>query len=192
MATGRLAFPGESGADVMAAVLRDGPADMDDLGGLGGSGARLPMPLKRLVARCLAKDPDQRYQSAGELALALKSLESGDVRQESAVVTGSPIRPCVAVLPLQNLSPNKAESEYIVDGMTEALIAELAKNRVLRVVSRTSVMQFKNTTTPLRQIARELEADAIIERTVLMCSPTPSHPHLSPPARGRGPSDGVR
>ena len=51
--------------------------------------------------------------------------------------------------------------------MTEALIADLAKIRSLRVVSRTSVMQFKDTRRPLRQIARELEADAIVEGSVL-------------------------
>ena len=52
--------------------------------------------------------------------------------------------------------------------MTEALIAELAKNRALRVVSRTTVMQFKDTRKSLRQIARELEADAIVEGSVLL------------------------
>ena len=74
----------------------------------------------------------------------------------------------MAVLPLQNFSANKAETDYIVDGMTEVLIAELAKNRALRVVSRTTVMQFKDSRSPLRQIARELGADAIVEGSVLL------------------------
>ena len=52
--------------------------------------------------------------------------------------------------------------------MTEVLIAELARNRTLRVVSRTTVMQFKDSRSPLRQIARELEADAIVEGSVLL------------------------
>ena len=62
----------------------------------------------------------------------------------------------MAVLPLQNYSVTKTETDYIVDGMTEVLIAELAKNRALRVVSRTTVMQFKDSRSPLRHIAREL------------------------------------
>ena len=56
----------------------------------------------------------------------------------------------------------------MVDGMTEVLIAELARNRSLRVVSRTTVMQFKDSRSPIRQIARELGADAIIEGSVLL------------------------
>ena len=88
--------------------------------------------------------------------------------RRSADDSESPTRPCVAVLPLQNFSANKTETDYIVDGMTEVLIAELAKNRALRVVSRTTVMQFKDSRSPLRQIARELGADAIVEGSVLL------------------------
>jgi RNA polymerase sigma-70 factor (ECF subfamily) len=74
----------------------------------------------------------------------------------------------VAVLPLQNFSANKADTDYMVDGMTEVLIAELARNRALRLVSRTTVMQFKDSRSSLRQIARELGADAIVEGSVLL------------------------
>ena len=70
------------------------------------------------------------------------------------MASGSVTRPCVAVLPLQNFSANTTETDYMVDGMTEVLIAELAKNRSLRVVSRTTVMQFKDSRSPIRQIAR--------------------------------------
>src|SRR4029077_9621932 len=79
-----------------------------------------------------------------------------------------PARPCIAVLPLGNFSANKSETDYIVDGMTEVLIAELARNRALRVVSRTTVMQFKDSRSPLRQIARELGADAVVEGSVVL------------------------
>jgi RNA polymerase sigma-70 factor (ECF subfamily) len=161
MATGHSAFPGNSAAEVIAAVLRDEPAEMD------GSGARIPPELKQLVARCLAKRIDRRIQSATDLAHALKAQASG-AGQKPAVTSAPPTRPCVAVLPLQNLAANKAETEYIADSMTEALIAELAKNRFLRVVSRTTMMQFKDSRKPLPQIARELEADAIVEGSVLL------------------------
>jgi TolB-like protein len=59
----------------------------------------------------------------------------------------SPIR-SVAVLPLQNLS-NDPNQEYFVDGMTDALITDLAQIRELKVVSKTSIMQYKGTLTPL-------------------------------------------
>jgi RNA polymerase sigma-70 factor (ECF subfamily) len=160
MATGRYAFPGDNAAEVTAAILRDQPADMD------ASGARIPPELKQLVARCLAKRPAERFGSANELVLALKTLSSGG--QTAADVSRSPARPCVAVLPLQNFSASKTETEYIADGMTEVLIAELAKNRALRVISRTTVMQFKDSRGPLRQIARELGADVIVEGSLLL------------------------
>jgi RNA polymerase sigma-70 factor (ECF subfamily) len=161
MATGRRAFPGDNVGEVMAAVLRDHPTEPK-------SGPRLPAQLKQVVTRCLAKQPDQRFQTAGDLANALKRLVAGEADETSTEESGFPTRPCVAVLPLQNFSGNKTETEYIVDGMTEVLIAELAKNRTLRVVSRTTVMQFKDSRSPLRQIARELAADAIVEGSVLL------------------------
>ena len=76
----------------------------------------------------------------------------------------------LAVLPLANLSGD-ASQEYFADGMTEALIAELGHIRDIRVISRTSVMRYKNSHMPLPQIARQLKADAIIEGGVLREGP---------------------
>jgi len=72
----------------------------------------------------------------------------------------------LAVLPLENLSRDP-EQEYFAEGLTEALITALAKIRELRVVSRTSAMLYKGVRKSLREIARELEVDAIVEGTVL-------------------------
>jgi serine/threonine-protein kinase len=77
---------------------------------------------------------------------------------------GTPIR-SIAVLPLENLSGDP-EQEYFADGMTDALISKLAQIGSLDVISRTSVMLYKESTEPLPQIARELGVDAIIEGTV--------------------------
>jgi TolB-like protein/Flp pilus assembly protein TadD len=79
--------------------------------------------------------------------------------------TAGPIR-SLAVLPLQNLSRN-ANEEYFADGMTDALITELAHIPNLRVVSRTSIMQEKGNKKPLRQIASELDVDAVVEGSVV-------------------------
>ena len=76
-----------------------------------------------------------------------------------------PIR-SVAVLPLQNLS-NDANQEYFADGMTDELITDLAQIRELKVVSKTSIMQYKGTRTALPQIGRELGVDAVVEGSVL-------------------------
>jgi TolB-like protein/DNA-binding winged helix-turn-helix (wHTH) protein/Tfp pilus assembly protein PilF len=72
----------------------------------------------------------------------------------------------LAVLPLRNLSADPAQ-EYFADGMTEALITDLAKIPGLKVISRTSIMQYKNSNKKLPQIARNLDVDAIIEGAVL-------------------------
>jgi TolB-like protein/DNA-binding winged helix-turn-helix (wHTH) protein/Tfp pilus assembly protein PilF len=72
----------------------------------------------------------------------------------------------LAVLPLQNLSGDPTQ-EYFADGMTEELITELAELGSVRVISRTSVMQYKGAQKPLRQIANELGVDAILEGSVL-------------------------
>jgi len=72
----------------------------------------------------------------------------------------------VAVLPLDNLSGDPAE-DYFADGMTDALITELSQIHKLRVISRTSVMQYKHTQKPLDRIAQELKVDAIVEGSVL-------------------------
>ena len=78
--------------------------------------------------------------------------------------TSAPIR-SIAVLPLQNLSGDPAQ-EYFADGMTESLISNLAQIHALKVISRTSVMRYKNTTKSLPEIARELNVDAVIEGAV--------------------------
>jgi TolB-like protein/DNA-binding winged helix-turn-helix (wHTH) protein len=72
----------------------------------------------------------------------------------------------LAVLPLENLSGDKNQ-EYFADGMTDEVITELGKIGALRVISRTSAMQFKGAHEPLRDIARKLNVDAIVEGTVL-------------------------
>ena len=79
--------------------------------------------------------------------------------------TRAPIR-SLAVLPLQNLSGDP-DQEYFVDGMTDELITDLAQIHSLRVISRTSVMQFKNAQKTLPEIAEQLKVDAVIEGSVL-------------------------
>ncbi|MBA7635181.1 Serine/threonine-protein kinase PknD [subsurface metagenome] len=72
----------------------------------------------------------------------------------------------IAVLPLHNLSGDPKQ-DYFVDGMTEALIAELSKIGSLRVISRQSVMRYKGSDKPLPDIAQELSVDVIVEGSVL-------------------------
>jgi TolB-like protein/DNA-binding winged helix-turn-helix (wHTH) protein/Tfp pilus assembly protein PilF len=88
--------------------------------------------------------------------------------------SGSQIR-SLAVLPLANLS-GEADREYFADGMTEELTTDLGKISALRVISRTSTMQYKGSKKPLPEIARELNVDAIVEGTVARSG---SHVHIT-------------
>ncbi len=71
----------------------------------------------------------------------------------------------LAVLPLENLSHDPTQ-DYFADGMTEQLITDLAQISALKVISRTSVMQYKGVRKPLPQIAQELGVDAVVEGSV--------------------------
>jgi TolB-like protein/DNA-binding winged helix-turn-helix (wHTH) protein/Flp pilus assembly protein TadD len=72
----------------------------------------------------------------------------------------------LVVLPLENVSGDK-DQDYFADGMTDELIAHLAKIRSLRVISRTTAMAYKDSRKPLSEIARDLNVDGVVEGTVL-------------------------
>ena len=95
----------------------------------------------------------------------LVGLSLSSVRERLLGRPSPPRIESLAVLPLLNLSGNP-DQDYFADGMTEALITELGKIGSLRVISRTSVLQYKGTKKPLPDIARELNVDAFIEGTV--------------------------
>jgi serine/threonine protein kinase/Flp pilus assembly protein TadD len=99
---------------------------------------------------------------AGALVLALGGAAVWKLRRapsEPAPITS------LAVLPLQNFSTDPGQ-EVFVDGMTDALIAGLAQIRSLKVISRTSVMQYKEARKSLPQIAKELDVEGIVEGSV--------------------------
>lgn len=95
------------------------------------------------------------------LAFALYVLLSGAKRP----VPASPIN-SIVVLPLENLSGDAAQ-EYFADGVTDAVIGELGKIEALRVISRTSAMNYKGTKKKLPEIASELNVDGVVEGTVV-------------------------
>ena len=102
------------------------------------------------------------------IAAVLFGLDAGGVRGK--ILHHSIAQPQIrslAVLPLTNMSGDP-EQEYFADGMTEELITELSRIGSLRVISRTSVMQYKGEKKkPLPQIGRELNVDAVMEGSVL-------------------------
>jgi len=109
----------------------------------------------------------RRLQSRiiGALALLLVILAVGaywSSRERPPLVSGASI----AVLPLESLSSDPSQ-EYLADGITDALITDLAKIQALRVISRTSVLQFKRTKQPMGKIAAALGVDYVVEGSIL-------------------------
>jgi eukaryotic-like serine/threonine-protein kinase len=191
MATGRRPFCSDLPSRLSDQILHDLPVVPRALN------ARVSQELERITLKCLDKQPENRYQSAKELAIDLRRLSSSSTTASPTVNSRKhprwPLgigiavaalfvlalawnswrtRPnaagsieSIAVLPLQNLSRD-ADQDYFADSMTEAMITNLAKIKALRVISRTTMMRFKNTTKSVPEIARELNVDAIVEGSV--------------------------
>jgi TolB-like protein/DNA-binding winged helix-turn-helix (wHTH) protein len=106
------------------------------------------------------------FTTASVVAVALfVGLNLSNVRERLGARSSAPRIQSLAVLPLVNLSSDP-DQDYFTDGMTEALTTDLGKISALRVISRTSAVQYKNTKKPLREIAQELNVDALVEGTV--------------------------
>jgi eukaryotic-like serine/threonine-protein kinase len=179
MVCGRVPFRG-AGNDLFAAIRTQDPDPLP---------ASTPSRLADLIDRCLKKDPDQRLQTAAEAHKELEeiiqltartSTRTGTLRRilVSALLVAAvigiwkliellippPIR-ALAVLPLENLSTDPSQT-YFADGMTEELIGNLGQIANLRVISRNSVMRYRNTTERLDRIARELGVDLLVTGSV--------------------------
>jgi TolB-like protein/tetratricopeptide (TPR) repeat protein len=188
MLSGTRAFEGDSAPAVRAAIL-SGTAPS-----LSSRRRAVPRTLHKVVQRCLAQAPADRWQTAGELLREVQrvadSLETSrrvarlgvaaamvtavaasvwvftpGLRPSPALPASAPIQ-SVAVMPLENLSGDAGE-DYFAEGMTEQLIAALAAVDGLRVISRTSIMTYRDARKPVPTIARELQVDAVIEGSVL-------------------------
>ncbi|MBZ5706173.1 MAG: protein kinase [Acidobacteriia bacterium] len=169
MVTGQRPFGGKTPAAVVDQILHAEIEVTRDLQ------TRVSLRLVDLILKCLEKEPENRYQSAKELQVDLRRLTSSTATGSVAVAarrkrTGAKRIRSVAVLPLSNFSRDP-EQEYFADGMTEALICDLAKLRAVKITSRTSVMRYKGKETPLSQIAEELGVDAVVEGSVMRAGP---------------------
>ena len=159
LATGRTPHVAAEPAALMYAIVHQPPPQARSIV------PALSPGFDALLAQALEKAPEHRFATAVAFRSALRDLQRDTHRERSA----APARPRIrglAVLPLANLSADP-EQEFFADGMTEALLTDLASIEGLRLISRTSVMRFKGTTKSLREIAAELEVDAVVEGSVL-------------------------
>ncbi len=151
MLSGQRAFRGDSWISTLAAILHDEPRSLRDIK------AAIPALVEQHVARCLRKDPLQRFQTMLDVKQALAEAALPVVTKEAAA--------SIAVLPFVNLSADK-ENEYFSDGLAEEIINALTKVPELRVIARTSAFAFRGKEQDLRTIGQRLRVGTILEGSV--------------------------
>jgi eukaryotic-like serine/threonine-protein kinase len=153
MLSGKRAFNGSSMVDVLSAVIRDEPATLDS-------------PAWGIIARCLAKNPTERYRSMAELKGALETKVGGSTTSSvTAQVSVTPQQPSIAVLPFANMSAD-GDQEYFSDGLAEEIINLLAQIPGLKVIARTSSFAFRGREHDIAAIAKALRVTTILEGSV--------------------------
>jgi non-specific serine/threonine protein kinase len=129
----------------------------------------LPTAVHSVMLRALAKNRDQRYQSAGEFLLDLEQLAQGKLSGSSmhlAAPASSPqAEKSVVVLPFVVLGSD-ARDEFFSDGLTDEIITDLSAISRLRVICRTSAIRLKGTEHDLKKIAADLNVQYVMEGTV--------------------------
>ena len=160
MTTGKRPFVKERPEALMFAVMNTAAPPLRSLR------ADAPEALELIISDCLQKDAAHRPVSAAAVASSLRAARSDASSAQPAARREVAIR-SIAVIPLRNVSRDPAQ-EYFADGMTEAIISDLAHIKALRVISRTSAMKYKGSELSLPEIARELNVDAVLEGSALL------------------------
>jgi len=150
--TGKLPFKADHEAALMYLIVNEQPVVPSSLD------PKIPRQLDAVVMRLLEKDLASRYKNMEEVLNILQQIRKEMEKPENAVKT-------IAALPFENISPEK-ENEYFSDGLTEELIANISKLKGIRVISRTSSMQYKGTKKDMKTIGRELGVRYILEGSV--------------------------
>ncbi|MBC7788559.1 MAG: protein kinase [Anaerolineae bacterium] len=190
MLTGQRPFRSESDDAMIYAIRHDEPNSVRELR------TEIPAGLATIVSRCLEKEPARRYQRASDLLADLRTVQAGGTLRRPLsraralryisiailllllVLAGVTLRSrpearvhSLAVLPVTAFSGDSAEGDLSA-GMTDLLINRLSElSGLRRVISRTSVAQYRNTQKSSRQIGRELGVDALVEISVNRVGP---------------------
>lgn len=160
MVAGHRPFEEEHFTALVYAIVRESPPPLVHFR------PDIPAEFQHVTNRCLAKKPEDRYASAGDLISDLrqarKALESAGI---GVAHLPTEHRPSIAVLPFTNLSAD-AEQEYFCEGVAEDIINALTRVAGLQVASRTSAFAFKGKTDDIRSIGQKLNVETLLEGSV--------------------------
>jgi serine/threonine-protein kinase len=191
MLSGKRAFHGDSAADTMSAILKEDPPELSQ------TRPGLAPGLDRVVRHCLEKNPEERFQSARDLAFDLETIS--DVSSPATLPGTRPARLgrlgrpllvaagialALAVVAVLRLRPRGGEidsiavlpfvnatpdpsAEYLSDGISESLINTLSQVPQLRVAARTLAFRYKGRDTDPQKVGRELNVRAVLSGKVL-------------------------
>ena len=165
MLYGTRAFPGDSSADILSAILREDPAMPPS------SNSSVPQVLESIVRRCLEKDVGERFQSVRDLSFALEAISDSRPDEPSASppptepMRGVDVAPSIAVLPFRDLSP-KRDQEYFCEGMAEEILNAMTQIGGLRVASRSSAFHFKDQAHDTRHVGQALNVTMLLDGSV--------------------------
>jgi eukaryotic-like serine/threonine-protein kinase len=166
MLTGYTPFQCNTAAETMAAILSSPPK-------LTGTNRDLPQELKWVISSCLEKNPADRFQSARDLLIALKTISSSSGISKSILQKGQKQQrrtkktvSSLAVLPFANMSADP-DAEYLSDGIVESIINSLSQLPKVRVMARSTVFRYKGQDVDPQKAGRELNVDAILTGRVI-------------------------
>ena len=156
MLSGARPFASASAVDTIAAILKDPAPDLSRFT------EEVPPQFETLIQRCLAKDPQSRYQNAEELLDALKQIKPDSPAVSIDSPTAKPTTfDSIAILPFLDANPDP-ESEYLVDGITDNIIHTLSEFPKLRVMARSTVFRYKGQNVDAIGLGRTLKVRAVL------------------------------
>jgi serine/threonine-protein kinase len=160
MLTGRRLFAGRTPQEIIARLLHDSVPD------LTGIDASVPQELRSIVSRAVEREISRRFDSAQDLAMALRALESGSASTSSISRRPRARGKSLAVLPFVSQGVDSS-LEYLTDGITESVINSLSQLGGVRIVPRSLVFRYKGLQTDPATIGLALNARTILTGRVV-------------------------
>src|SRR5438128_794205 len=179
-ATGQRAFEGKDALDSLHKIVHAPTPQLKDVNPLA------PDELQRIVRRCLAKEPEKRYQSIKEVAIELDDLQqdlkgqtasdySGHAVSSTSVATSGAARAeegfWVAVLPFKT-SGTSLEVNTLAEGLADETVTGLSRFSYLRVIARSSTSRYAGETSDVRDVGKELGARYVMEGSLRQAGTT--------------------